>query len=416
MLRSWLCRPSKLNVLHFVCAQIPVLEPLYKTYSRTHSAALTHLQRLSLSPVFWSYPSDVRSFLSSDTRIPDLPFFLMKPEQRVPEYCRLLDSIIDTTPISHRDFAALVEARDQMDKVARDLDDVRESVRGILPKTIPTFNGTNGPGNTEANKLAQLESRLDDYVIFSDRFAECVKDWEIATRRSVESLQQWGITFGAVLALAPPSSAPYHPAYQVFISLLYSLRGLCRTLEDDLQTTFQPLLRKLKAMTKHPKRLLNEMHSLELPPSPLARFWRPDTSKNHHRYLAIRSTLLSQLPVFLDAMDRAIELAVRIMTQRQVTFLDAVRSKWIHLFNSLKEEGEHYGGTEETLRAWQVRWAVGRQMLLIWGERYLGESAVREVSPATSSEINPPAWPPAMSAGLPPVNGEELDHEQWKFA
>jgi hypothetical protein len=301
-----------------------------------------------------------------------------------------------------------------MEKVARDLDEVREAVHGVLPiRTTPISIGTNGPGNTEADKLAQLESRLDDYAVFPDMFAERVKDWEIATRRSVESLQQWGITFGAVLALAPPSSAPSHPAYQVFISLLYSLRGLCRTLEEDFQTTLHPLLRKLQLMTKHPKRLLSEMHSLELPPSPLARFWRPYTSKNHHRYLALRSTLLSELPVLLDAMDRAIELAVRIMTQRRVIFLNAVRTKWIHLFDSLKEEDEHYGRTEETLRAWQVRWEMGRQMLLIWEERYLGESAAWE---ATSSETSPLARPPATSVELPPMNGEELHYEQRKFA
>ena len=281
-----------------------------------------------------------------------------------------------------------------MNKAARDLNNKSHAQDPTHPDN-PISNGTNGPGNTEANKLAQLESRLEDYLIFLDKLAGRVKDWEIATRRSVESLQQWGITFGIVLA--PPSSGPHPPAYQAFTSLLYSLPGLCRTLEDDLQTTFHPLLRKLKVMAEHPKQLLNEMHALKLRRSPLARIWRPGTSGDHRRYLALRSTLLSQLPVLLDAMERAIELAVRMMTQSRVTFFRAVREKWIHLFNSLTEEGEHYGGTEETLRAWQVRWEEGQKMLLIWEKRYISAESALWLSLSVTS------------AGAPLVNGQELD-------
>ncbi|KAI9464895.1 Dbl homology domain-containing protein [Boletus coccyginus] len=359
---------------------IQVLEPLYKTYVMTHLAALAHFSRLSSSPTLWSY-------LSSDNRIPDLPSFLMRPAQRIPEYCRLLGSIIDTTPASHRDLTApLSRAYILMEKIAREIS--------------TTSNGINGSTNTDTEiaQLAQLESRLDGYSIFLGRLAEHIKCWENETRRCVESLQRWSITFGAVLGLPPLSSASYPPAYKEFTSLLFFLSELCTTLE----MTLDPLLHKLEAMTEHPKRLLEEMHTLEslrTPSSLFARFWRPNTSKRYHN---LQSELSSQLPVLLDAMDRAIGLAVRIMTQE---FLEPVRGKWIKLFDSLREANEHYGGAEETSRAWRGRWEDGWQMFLTWREGFiLRESTVRGIHSSARSDLSLPVRLSVTSAEPPSAN------------
>lgn len=383
--------------------QLPDLERLYKTYLETHLAALAHLHQLFSPTAHWTYSSDIQNLFPSGTLIPSLPSLLSKPKQRVPDYCLLLGSIIDTTPVSHSNFGALVEARDWMEKVARDLNNeskVAPHVPHIRTPTIP--NMENGPANMEDNNLGQLEKRLHDYPVFLDTLAERAKDWGIAVRCSVESLQLWSITFGAVLGFPSSPSASYPPSYEAFISLLTSLSGLCTTLEHDIRTTLNPLLHELKAMTEHPKLRLKEMHALESSrsPSSLTRFWRSDTFKNHRRYLDLRSKLLSELPVLLDAMDRAIGLVVRMVIQG---FLTAVREKWINLFNSLQEEGERYGGTEETLKAWRARWEFGRRMLLIWEESYvLGESAGR-------SEMSLPVRLSVTSAELPPANGKASD-------
>jgi len=343
----------------------------------------------------------------SDSGIPDLPSFLMRPVQRVPEYCRLLGSIIDTTPASHRDLTALLlaKAHVRMEKIARDLS--RENMPVVFPTKISTTsNGLNGSTNTETNKLAQLESRLYDYSIFLGTFTKHVKRWEIETRRCVESLQRWSITFGAVLGLPPLSSASYPPAYEKFTSLLFSLSELCTRLEMILD----PFLHELVAMTEHPKRLLKEMHTLEslrTPSSPFARFWRRNTSDNDQRYYNLQSQLSSQLPVLLGAMDRAIRLAVRIMTQE---FLEAVRGKWIQFFDSLREVDEFNGGAEETLRAWRERWEDGWQLLLVWRENFiLGESTVGEVHSPARSDLSLPIKLSVTSAELSPANGEESD-------
>lgn len=242
--------------------------------------------------------------------------------------------------------------------------------------------------------MTQLESRLDDYRIFLDRLAEHVKDWEVETRHSMESLQRWGTTFGAVLGLE--TSPPESESYEAFILVLSTTQGLSTALEDNLQTIFYPLLQKLKAMTEHPKRLLREIHSFEsfrTPSSPLVRFWRSDTSKNHQRFLYLRSTLLSELPILLGAMNRAIGLAFHTITQG---FLKAVREIWIEFLDSLLVEGEHYG--QEILRTWQMRSEDVQQALLDWDRKY-----VSAVGSKTSFRM------------VSPVNGKESKHEEWIF-
>lgn len=287
----------------------------------------------------------------------------MKPEQRVTEYCHLLASIIDATPVSHKCMTALVQARGWMERVAVDLKKEKE-----------------------ANELPQLEVRLHEYPIFLDTLAEHIKNWGIASRRSVASLQQWSITFGALLGHQPSPSVPAHEA---FTSLLSSLADLCRALEDNIQTSLYPLFHELKAIMENPKRFLDEMHALELPRArcPLWKlFRRLDTCKvqDHQRYLSLRSRLLSELPVLFKKVDRAIGLAIHKVVQE---FLGVVKEKWIHFFNSLTEEGECYGGTEETLRAWQMRWEVAQRQLLFWAQTFLSRSELEALLPANGEVL-----------------------------
>ncbi|KAG6375288.1 Dbl homology domain-containing protein [Boletus reticuloceps] len=354
------------NVGNLFLDIIPHLEPLYKTYLSTHPAARSRLRQFSKSPANQNYTSVIQSHLLPGT--PHLASFLEKPKQRIPEYCRLLHSIIDTSSVSHRDLMALAQARDQMNRLAGELRNARIFFPFPLSLKIPSIpTRTHGPASTEAGNLAQLENRLRQYVIFLDILAWHVKDLEVATRLSVESLQEWSITFSAVLGLGPSQSAPYLPAYVAFTSLLSSLLVLCTTVESDLQISLIPL-NKLKAMTERPKQLLDEMHTLEtrILSSPFAKILHYlDFSKDRRHHIDLRSKLLVELPLLLNAMDRAIGLVIRIAIQGILKFLERVRDKWMSFFNSMVEGDERYGGTQES---WSTAWEDGRQMLMAWEE------------------------------------------------
>ncbi|KAF8432265.1 Dbl homology domain-containing protein [Boletus edulis BED1] len=389
------------NVGNLFLDIIPDLRLLYKPYLSTHSVALSHLQRFSQSPANRNYTAVIQSHLPPGTDTPDLASFLEKPKQRIPEYCRLLHSIIVTSSVSHRDLTALAHARSQMDRVARKLRNDRKFI--LFPLKIPTISiRTDGPVSTEADDLAQLENRLRQYPIFLDDLARHVKDLEVATRLSVESLQQWVITFSAVLGPEPSQSAPYPPANAAFTPLLSSLLDLCKTMESDLQMSIIPF-NKLKAMTERPKQLLDEMHTLEshTPSTPFAKFlFLYYFFNRRRRYTDLRSKLLAELPLLLIAMDRAIGLAIRIAIQGILKFVERIRDKWMGFFNSMvSEDDEHYDGTE-IVRAWSVAWEDGRQKLMTWEEVYvLRESTERDAHPGRSE-----AGLSATLAEVPPTN------------
>ncbi|KAI6046273.1 hypothetical protein EDC04DRAFT_2864786 [Pisolithus marmoratus] len=302
---------------------IPSLEPPYKTYITRHPTALAHLNALSPSSALSTYLSQTRTLASSLTHAWDLPSLLIKPVQRLLKYSLLLGAIIDSTPDSHGDRAALVEAKQKMEDVARSINEERrrwEVVREVLGNTA--FQNTNGKSkkgsngvnmgvamtgtvhlgrmkalrpskikeitetgidNAEAAEVARLESELQRYATFFDRLARDAREWRDAMQKSLSALREWGITFGAVLGLTPSPSAlnpelvPDSPsgqaidtsdpeirseAYDAFTCLLSSLPPLCDVFDERLKEVFRPVLCELKAMLEPPRKLLSAMHAL----------------------------------------------------------------------------------------------------------------------------------------------------------
>lgn len=413
----------------WLCAQIPALEPPYKTYITRHPTALAHLNALPSSPALSAYLSHTRTLASSLTHAWDLPSLLIKPVQRLLKYSLLLAAIIDATPDSHGDRTALVKARERMEEVARSVNEDRrrwEVVREVLGRApIPTANGTgkskkgngtvtvgvgatasahlsrmkslrtpkakdiaeNASDNAEAVEVARLEGELQRYTAFLDKLAKDVKEWRLSMRHALVALWQWGITFGAVLGLTPspsvldasksvddPDAEGRSEAYDAFTLLLASLPGLCADLEQELQKSFIPLLCNLKAMMEPPTKLLNAMHSLE--PLHVALLHTPYSPSKSRRpaptlltasqsYLALRSALSAELPILLRAMNKATGLAVRIIAEQQSVFYASVGERWAELWDALRVEGERCGGADETLRVWWERWGEVESQLSV---------------------------------------------------
>ncbi|KAH0828963.1 hypothetical protein J3R83DRAFT_2392 [Lanmaoa asiatica] len=381
---------------------IPALEPPYKTYITRHPTALAHLNALPPSPALSAYLSHTRTLASSLTHAWDLPSLLIKPVQRLLKYSLLLGAIIDATPDSHGDRAALVKARERMEEVARSVNEDRrrwEVVREVLGGApIPTANGTgkskkgNGTVNVgvgaaasahlsrmkslrgaEAVEVARLEGELQKHAAFLDKLAKDVKEWRLSMRHALVTLWQWGITFGAVLGLTPspsvldasnsvdePDADGRSEAYDAFTLLLASLPSLCADLEQELQNP--------------PTKLLHAMHSLEpLHATLLHTHFSPSKSRRpaptlltaSQSYLALRSALSSELPILLRAMNRATGLAVRIIAEQQSVFYASVGERWAELWDALKVDGERCGGAEETLRVWWERWGEVEERLSV---------------------------------------------------
>ncbi|KAL4068692.1 hypothetical protein V8B97DRAFT_1872814 [Scleroderma yunnanense] len=400
---------------------IPSLEPPYKTYITRHPTALAHLNALPSSPALSAYLSHTRTLASSLTHAWDLPSLLIKPVQRLLKYSLLLGAIIDATPDAHTDRAALIEAKQRMEEVARSVNEERrrwEVVREVLGNTpLPNTNGKSKKGshavgvgvtgtvhrmkslrpsklkeiaetaldNAEATEVARLESELQRYAAFFDKLARDVKDWRDSMHVSLVALRQWGITFGAVLGLTPspsslnPDLIPDSPsgqaidtsdpavrseAYDAFTLLLSSLPPLCDVFDERLNEAFIPILCELKLNLDPPKKLLNAMHTL----SPLhtallhvapSKGRRPAQAllTASQSYLALRSALAAELPLLLSHLNRATGLVVRILAEEQASLYFLIEERWAELWDALRVEGERCSGAEETLRVWWERWS-----------------------------------------------------------
>ncbi|KAL4079100.1 hypothetical protein J3A83DRAFT_4455522, partial [Scleroderma citrinum] len=379
---------------------IPSLEPPYKTYITRHPTALAHLNALPSSPALSAYLSHTRTLASSLTHAWDLPSLLIKPVQRLLKYSLLLGAIIDATPDAHTDRAALIEAKQRMEEVARSVNEERrrwEVVREVLGNTpLPNTNGKSKKGshavgvgvtgtvhrmkslrpsklkeiaetaldNAEATEVARLESELQRYAAFFDKLARDVKDWRDSMHVSLVALRQWGITFGAAIDTSDP--AVRSEAYDAFTLLLSSLPPLCDVFDERLNEAFIPILCELKLNLDPPKKLLNAMHTL----SPLhtallhvapSKGRRPAQAllTASQSYLALRSALAAELPLLLSHLNRATGLVVRILAEEQASLYFLIEERWAELWDALRVEGERCSGAEETLRVWWERWSEG---------------------------------------------------------
>src|ERR1700759_5242547 len=111
------------------------MEHSYKTYIARHPTALSHLNSLPQSVALTAYLSRSKILAGSLTHSWDLPSLLVKPVQRLLRYSLLLSVIIAETPDSHPDKNNLIQARDWMEDVTREVNEEtrrREVVQEVL--------------------------------------------------------------------------------------------------------------------------------------------------------------------------------------------------------------------------------------------------------------------------------------------
>ncbi|KAF9222409.1 hypothetical protein BS17DRAFT_186920 [Gyrodon lividus] len=408
---------------------IPVLEPPYKTYITRHPTALAHLNALSPSPALSTYLSHTRTLASSLTHAWDLASLLIKPVQRLLKYSLLLGAIINATPDSHGDRAALVKARERMEEVARSVNEDRrrwEVVREVLGGApIPNANGTgkskkgnsavnvsvgvvasahvnrmrslrgpkikdlseNEPDNAEAVEVARLEGELQKYSAFLDKLAKDVRDWRNTVHTSLVALRQWGITFGAVLGLTPspsalnpdlPSEGPNDAdaevrseAYDAFTLLLSTLPGLSTTLEQNLQSAFVPILCDLKTMIEPPIKLLSAMHSLE--PLHTALLHNPFPPSKSRRPAQTLLTASQSYLALRSALSSELPILLRALNRATGLAVRVLAQEQTAFYEAV---GERWAELWDALRVEGERCGGADETLRVWWERW-GDADVK---------------------------------------
>ncbi|KAH8110448.1 hypothetical protein DFH11DRAFT_1803816 [Phellopilus nigrolimitatus] len=374
---------------------IPQLEPPYKTYITKHPSALKHLSSLPQTPALASYLAHTQSLASSVTHAWDLPSLLIKPVQRLLKYSLLLSTIIEQTPDGHGDKDNLKKARDRMEEVARGVNEGRrrmEVVKDVLTGKTDTGKSVTlqkkmsigksaqvsvgrmksmGMGmravrpkeedNEESTRVAQHERQLRKCDAFVRGFAKDIVGWAQTVRTSQAHLRAWAVDFGKTIGINDEQPSE---AFNAFLDVIdMRLMPLCQELDEVVAKELLPELAGLLDTSKAPTRLLTAMRSLE----PLhysllnlnySRHRPPPTMlEASQNYLALRGQLASDLPKYLELLDKGIVMCIRQFARRQTDFWSSVRDQWGTLWDCLRMEGETNAGCEETLKLWWNRYS-----------------------------------------------------------
>lgn len=368
-----------------------MIEALYSTYITRHPAALEHLSKLEKTPLLKEYLERTQALSQTLSHAWDMASLLIKPVQRLMKYSLLLTAIIDETPATHPDKDDLKLARDRIEAVTHGVNEGRrrrEVVKELLCKKgaegKPRKKGLNlgiaaainlgrvksirassfklkegKEGNLEAEQVARMGEELKACEVFARNFAKEAMSWIDATTALTQSLRGWAIRFGNVTGA---NGDNHSAAYDAFLMLIdHGLLQICTQFKQVIQTKLLPEMARLADATNDPEQLLEAMRTLEplhygLLNMNIAKSRPPlELQQASHSYMALRSQLYGELPLFLNCFKKGVAAIFRQLINWQTEFWKAYRLKWEELWEALRVEGEMEGSADETLRVWWAR-------------------------------------------------------------
>ncbi|EJD08317.1 uncharacterized protein FOMMEDRAFT_144281 [Fomitiporia mediterranea MF3/22] len=374
---------------------IPQMEPPYMHYITKHPNALKHLNSLPRTPALANYLAQTQNLASSVTHAWDLPSLLIKPVQRLLKYSLLLTTIIEQTPDDHSDKDNLKKARNKMEEVARAVNEGRRRIEVVkeilsskadvskpaaLQKKLSIGKSNQGglgrmksismglrasrpkeENNEEAARVAEHERELRRCEGFVREFAKDIVGWAQTVRASQTHLREWAIDFGRTIGISEEQPSE---AFDAFMDTINTrLVALCQELEDVVAKELLPELASLLDTSKAPLRLLTVMHTLEPLHNALLNLNysrnrpTPSLMEASQKYLALRGQLATDLPKYLELLDKGIVMCIRQFAHRQTAFWSTVRDQWGSLWDCLRMEGETNAGCVETLTLWWTRYS-----------------------------------------------------------
>lgn len=107
------------------------MAPLYETYITKHSASIARLTALTTenpTPAMMRYIEQTKAIASTHSNSWDLNSLLIKPIQRFLKYPLLLETLVMSTPDTHPDKPALLQAKDAMVEASRTVNEQTQKV------------------------------------------------------------------------------------------------------------------------------------------------------------------------------------------------------------------------------------------------------------------------------------------------
>ncbi|KAF9053771.1 Dbl homology domain-containing protein [Hymenopellis radicata] len=385
---------------------IPDMERPYKVYISKHETAANHFHSLPISTALSAYHTQTRTIASSLSHAWDLNSMLIKPVQRLLKYPLLLGTIYDETPNVHSDKENLRLARDAVQSLAHRVNEERrraEIVKDVLKRTnkdllvrIKNLKPVPPPDSDESLRVFHLHNQLLQTQSFTNQLAQNVLQWSHSVTACTSQLHVFALSFANVIGLSPDVQSDAFDAFLSAITdqLLPHTTTLFQHLSDSLLTPLSQLLDTLN----NPLHLLETLqttllplhtHLIHMPYSPKNRP-PPELIKASAEYLALRSKLSEELPVYLTMTERVLAGSLLRLARIQTDFWQRTSHIWSELWTLLRVEGDDLE-TGNTVQVWWQRWEEVDTIT----------SRLRLVQHASMSPPTPPAIrtsPPAVKS------------------
>ncbi|KAF8921214.1 hypothetical protein CPB85DRAFT_312450 [Mucidula mucida] len=359
---------------------IPDMERPYKVYISKHETAAKHFHSLPITTALSAYHTQTRTIASSLSHAWDLNSMLIKPVQRLLKYPLLLATIYDETPNDHPDKENLRLARDAVQSLAHRVNEERrraEIVKDVLKRTNKDLLSL---------RISHFHNQLLQTQSFTNQLAQNVLQWSHSVTASTSQLHVFALSFANVIGLSPDVQSDAFDAFLSAITnqLIPHTTTLFQHLSDSLLTPLSQLLDTLN----NPLHLLETLQTTLLPlhthlihmPYSSKNRPPPELIKASADYLALRSKLSEELPVYLTMTERVLAGSVLRLARIQTDYWQRTSHIWSDLWKLLRVEGDDLE-TGNTVKVWWQRWEEVDTIT----------SRLRLVQHATMSPPTPPA-------------------------
>ncbi|OCH92067.1 Dbl homology domain-containing protein [Obba rivulosa] len=379
---------------------IPTMKTLYFTYIVKLPDALECLQNLPRTEILLRYLSVTSSLLSGDSSMGNLSVWLHKPIQRLLKYPVILSAIIEETPKTHKDRENLVQARNKVIELVRTIS-VEQDRRGIVKRLLTeATSGLQKPrsrnltvnrrgmnlataaavslgrlrrmragssssqsdegADEEAAQVKRFSEELHKLDQFMRDFAIRAVEWTNSVHKLMQELQAWALSLERVIWM---DDGPESEIYVAFLEIINSnIPSICDLLIREVRVLLNQLCR-LSVSAAAPSRLLEVMRTL----APLhysclgLKGWTfrppPQLLDSSRSYVALRTQLATELPQYLQILNKGALFAIQHFMRSQRSFYDQTGAIWCHFWkDGIAREDDLPLGMPHLVDGWSTRW------------------------------------------------------------
>ncbi|KIY44341.1 hypothetical protein FISHEDRAFT_77544 [Fistulina hepatica ATCC 64428] len=357
------------------CDAMPLLEGPYSKYISGHDASAKHFASFAASPAYAQYVSDTQSIATGWTTAWDLPSLLIKPVQRFLKYPLLLSTLISCTPPDHPDLPDLVKAKALVEEMAARINEVKrrkELVQEALasdhkcsPVKLPLRRRSSARRSSYEEEhpdvvvIRESKRDLSRMITFAKELSNSFTAYGLALTARHRALVEWSFTFANVVSIPTEGyTSPDSSSFSAYLDVLASFYEESTQLHVD--KVLRPLTTLVAASTK-PRGLIAKYE--ELAPVHHALLNTPVSSpssasmiKSSQMYVALRTTLAKELPLFNQLLRRSIDCCVLEAIHIEQTYWRGLRDRWTQLLIALESMTDVAGDNDHIVENWFAKW------------------------------------------------------------